>query len=428
MPQAYRSRILHFVDEPALTGESAWQYLEDGLLLVEQGRVVAVGPAQTQLQGLTVPVEHFPNHLILPGFVDTHIHYPQTEMIAAYGEQLLSWLNHYTFPAETKFSDPHHAATVARFFFDELLRNGTTTALVFGTVHPASVEAFFREAQQRNLRMIAGKVLMDRNAPPQLCDSPEQGYRESRQLIERWHGVDRLQYAVTPRFAPTSSDAQLKRAGELLREFPDVYMHTHLAENTDEVAWIKTLFPSARHYLDVYDREGLLGRRSVFAHGVHLCDEECKRLAEAKSAIAHCPTSNLFLGSGLFDMARMQSFGVRIGLGTDVGGGTSFSLFRTLDEAYKIQQLRGNCLDPFQALYLATLGGARTLDLEGRIGNFLPGSEADFMVLDLQATPLLRFRLPHCNSLGELLFVLNTLGDDRLVERTYALGNCVHRR
>jgi guanine deaminase len=428
MMHAYRARILHFLDEPSLSGEAAWQYLEDGLLLVEQGRIKAVGPADMLLQGLRVPVEHFPDHLILPGFVDCHIHYPQTEMIAAYGEQLLSWLNHYTFPTETKFSDPVYAAQVAKFFLGELLRNGTTTALVFGTVHPGSVDAFFTEAQKRGLRMIAGKVLMDRNAPPELCDSPESGYSDSRNLIERWHGRDRLQYAITPRFAPTSSAEQLQRAGELLREFPDVYMHTHLAENTDEVAWVKTLFPSARNYLDVYDNVGLLGRRSVFAHGVHLCDEECELLSRARSAIAHCPTSNLFLGSGLFDMARMQRLGVHVGLGTDVGGGTSFSLFRTLDEAYKIQQLRGHSLNPLQALYLATLGGARALDLEDQIGNFLPGKEADFIVLDLQATPLLKFRLPHCNSLSELLFVLNTLGDDRLVERTYALGECVHKR
>lgn len=428
MTQAYRARILHCIDDPSTTGEAAWQYFEDGLLLVEQGRIQSIGPADVLLAGLTVPVHHFPDHLIVPGFIDCHIHYPQAEMIAAYGEQLLSWLNHYTFPVETKFMDAEYAAAVAKFFLGELLRNGTTTALVFGTVHPTSVNAFFSAAQQRGLRMIAGKVLMDRNAPPQLCDSPEQGYRESRDLIARWHGVDRLQYAITPRFAITSSDEQLQRAGDLLAEFPDVYLHTHLAENTSEVAKVKTLFPAARHYLDVYDKFGLLGRRSVFAHGVHLCDEQCERLARAGSAVAHCPTSNLFLGSGLFDMAKLQRFGVRIGLGTDIGAGTSFSLFRTLDEAYKIQQLRGHSLDPFQGFYLATLGGARALDLDDKIGNFLPGKEADFIVLDMQATPLLKFRLPYCNSLSEILFVLNTLGDDRLVERTYAMGECVHTR
>lgn len=426
--QAYRASILHFLGDPAEQGDSAWQYFDDGLLVVERGCIKAAGPAHELLPGMSVPVEHFPNRLIIPGLVDTHIHYPQSQMIAAYGEQLLSWLSHYTFPAETQFSDAAYAARVAEFFLDELLRNGTTTALVFGTVHPVSVEVLFTEAQKRGLRMIAGKVLMDRNAPPELCDTAEIGYQQSRDLIQRWHGVDRLQYAVTPRFAPTSSARQLERAGELLKEFPDVYMHTHLAENTRELAWVKELFPSARHYLDVYDGAGLLGRRSVFAHGIHLCDDECQRLARAGAAIAHCPTSNLFLGSGLFDMARLRQFGVTLGLGTDVGAGTSFSLFRTLDEAYKIQQLRGERFDPFQALYLATLGGARALDLEDKIGNFLPGKEADFIVLDLQATPLMKFRMPYCNSLSELLFVLNTLGDDRLVERTYALGLCVHQR
>ena len=428
MSRAYRARILHFIDDPATAGSAGWQYFEHGLLWVEAGRVRAVGPAETLLPVCPAPVDHYPDHLILPGFIDTHVHYPQTEMIAAFGEQLLPWLNQYTFPTEAKFADERHAAAIACVFLDELLRNGTTTALVLGTVHPTSVEVFFAEARRRGLRMIAGKVLMDRNAPPELCDTAESGYRESRALIERWHGVDRLQYAVTPRFAPTSTPQQLQRAGDLLREFPGVYLHTHLAENPGEVAWVKELFPESCDYLDVYDRAGLLGRRSVFAHGVHLCDRECRRLAARGSALAHCPTSNLFLGSGLFDLARMQGFGVRVSLGTDVGAGTSFSLLRTLDEAYKIQQLRGRALDPLQALYLATLGGARALDLEGTIGNFALGNEADFTVLDLRATPLLRLRLPHCRSLAELLFVLNTLGDDRLVEKTFSFGRCVHRR
>jgi guanine deaminase len=426
--QAYRARVLHFLHEPAEQGEAAWQYYEDGVLLVEEGYVKAVGPAEQLLKHFDGPVTNFVNHLIVPGFVDCHIHYPQTEMMAAYGEQLLSWLNNYTFPTETKFSDPQYAATVAAVFLDELLRNGTTTALVFASVHPQATEAFFQEVQRRKLRMIAGKVLMDRNAPMELCDTADSGYQQSRELIQRWHGVDRMQYAVTPRFAPTSTPEQLAKAGELLREFPDVYLHTHLAENSQEVAWVKTLYPGAKDYLDVYDQAGLLGRRSVFAHGIHLCDRECSRLAQANAVVAHCPTSNLFLGSGLFDLAKMRGFGVRVGLGTDVGAGTSFSLLRTMDEAYKVQQLRGETLDPLQALYMATLGGARALDLDDNIGNFVAGKEADFCVLDLQATPLLNFRLQHSRSLSDLLFVLQTLGDDRLVERTYALGRCVHRR
>lgn len=426
--QAYRCRILHFLQEPARSGEVAWQYFEDGILLVQQGYIKAVGSAEQLIGDCSGFVEHLPNHLIVPGFVDCHIHYPQAEMIAAYGEQLLSWLDNYTFPAEVKFSDPQYAAAVAAVFLDELLRNGTTTALVFASVHPQATDAFFQEAQKRNLRMIAGKVLMDRNAPAELCDTVEDGYQQSQELIKRWHGVARLQYAVTPRFAPTSTQEQLTKAGDLLQEFSDVYLHTHLAENPNEIAWVKNLFPAAKDYLDVYDHAGLLGRRSIFAHGVHLCDRECSRLAQTNSVIAHCPTSNLFLGSGLFDLAKMRYFGVQVGLGTDVGAGTSFSLLRTMDEAYKVQQLRGEKLDPFQALYMTTLGGARALDLESKIGNFLPGKEADFSILDLQATPLLKFRLQYANSLRELLFVLQTLGDDRLVERTYAMGQCVHQR
>ncbi|MEE2729937.1 MAG: guanine deaminase [Pseudomonadota bacterium] len=427
---AYRAAILYCVGDPHQMGPQACCYHEDGILWVEDGRIKAVGPAEKILNQLPqrIPLETFAHHLILPGFVDTHIHYPQTEMIAAYGEQLLSWLNTYTFPTELQFADANHASKVADVFLDELLRNGTTSALVFGTVHPQSVDAFFQAAQQRGLRMIAGKVMMDRHAPDALCDNAEQSYHDSKALIERWHGVDRLQYAVTPRFAPTSTPQQLEKAGQLLQEHPGVYLHTHLSENTNEVAWVQALFPEAANYLDVYDRAGLLSRRSVFAHGIHLCDAECARLAATGSAIAHCPTSNLFLGSGLFPLDRLQQHGVTVGLGTDVGGGTSFSMLRTLDEAYKIQQLRGHTLDPFQALYLATLGGAKALDLDHSIGSLQAGFEADFSILDLHATPLMAFRMPHCRTLQETLFVLNTLGDDRCIERTYALGRCVHQK
>lgn len=426
--QAYRAKLLHCVADPHEAGAEAWQYFEDGLLVVEEGHVRAVGRAAELLPQWPAAVQHFPHHLLVPGFVDTHIHYPQSEVIGAYGEQLLSWLERYTFPAEEKFADPSYAAAVAKFFWDELLRNGTTTALVFATIHAVSVEVLFAEAQRRGVRMIAGKVLMDRNAPEALTDTLASGVRDTRALISRWHGVDRLQYAVTPRFAPTSSPQQLQQAGTLLQEFDGLYLHTHLAENPEELAWVRALFPDARDYLDVYDRAGLLGRRSVFAHGVHLCDRQRARLSESGSAIAHCPTSNLFLGSGLIDLPALQASGVRLGLGTDVGAGSSFSLFRTMDEAYKIQQLRGHSLHPMQAFYWATLGGAKALDLEGVVGNFHPGAEADFQILDLEATPLIKFRVPYCQSIVDLVFLLNTLGDDRLVERTYALGRCVHQR
>ncbi|WP_373086951.1 guanine deaminase [Zhongshania sp.] len=428
--RALRGQILHFLDDPAMHGEAAWQSLDDGILWIENGYIRTVGDAAGLLAQLPadLPLQHFPHHLIIPGFIDTHIHYPQTEMIAAYGKQLLSWLQTYTFPTEMQFGDPEYASQIARIFLKELLRNGTTTALVFATVHPESVDAFFNEAQALGLRMIAGKVMMDRNAPPELCDTAASSLSQSRDLIRRWHGVDRLQYAVTPRFAPTSSEQQLLSAGALLKEFDDLYLHTHLSENRDEMAWVATLFPEAKNYLDVYDRAGLLSRRSVFAHGIHLSAGECQRLGESGAAVAHCPTSNLFLGSGLINLEQLRAHGVHIGLGTDVGGGTSFSMLKTMDEAYKIQQLRGATLEPFQALYHATLGGARALDLEGTVGNFLPGNEADCIVLDLHATPLLQFRSQYCPTLKERLFMLNTLGDDRVIECSYAMGCCVHHR
>lgn len=421
---ACRGAVLHFVDDPARAGEAACEYWDDGLLWIENGRVRAVGAAAALLPALPadVPRVDYGDYLIVPGFVDAHVHYPQTEMIAAYGEQLLQWLENYTYPVEQRFADADYAHSVADFFLDELLRNGTTTALVFATVHPVAVDAFFEAAQQRELRMISGKVLMDRNAPAVLCDTAAGGVADSRALIERWHGVGRLQYALMPRFAASCSEQQLQLTGQLLGEYPGVYLHTHLAENRAESAWVRSLFPGARNYLDIYDSAALLGRRSVFAHGIHLADDECARLAQSDSALVHCPSSNLFLGSGLFDLHAMQRRGIRVGVGTDIGAGTSFSLLSNLGDAYKVQQLRGETLDPLQALYLATLGGARALDLDTLIGNFAAGKEADFTVLDMAATPLLRFRMAHCRSLRERLFVLNTLGDDRVVRATYVLG------
>ncbi len=299
---------------------------------------------------------------------------------------------------------------------------------MFGSVHAVSVDAFFEAAEALNLRMIAGKVMMDRNAPDYLTDTPASSYAESKALIERWHGKGRLHYAVTPRFAPTSSPEQLRLAGQLLREYPGLYLHTHLAENLDEIDWVKALFPEQEGYLDVYDHFQLLGERSVFAHGVHLCDAECQRLAETGSAIAHCPTSNLFLGSGLFNLRQAEQFKVNVGLGTDVGAGTSFSMLQTLNEAYKVQQLQKNRLNPFKSLYLATLGGARALRLEDRIGSFAAGNDADFVVLDYHATPLLSYRLQQSRTLADRLFVLLTLGDDRTVQQTFAAGQSVHKR
>ncbi|WP_191602781.1 guanine deaminase [Marinomonas algicola] len=429
--RAWRSAILHSLDDPAVVGiEASYQYFEDGLLVVENDKIIALGnstdllPIYKDIADITT----ITNGLITPGFIDTHIHYPQTGIIASYGEQLLDWLNNYTFPAEGEFHDKAHARSVAEFFLDELLRNGTTTALVFGTVHKESVDAFFEASEARNLRMIGGKVMMDRHAPDFLVDTPESGYQDSKELIQKWHEKGRLHYAVTPRFAPTSTTEQLTKAGELLQEFDNLYMHTHLSENTQECEWVKSLFPNCTNYLDVYDQHNLLSDRSVFAHGIHLCDDEYHRLNETGSAIAFCPTSNLFLGSGLFRLNKAEEYGVNVGLGTDVGGGTSFSLLQTLSEAYKVIQLQGEKLSPFKSLYLATLGGARALRLEDKVGTLLVGTEADFVVLDYQATPLLNYRLAQSKSLDETLFVLMTLGDDRTIRQTYSAGKCVHTR
>lgn len=428
--KAYRAAILHCLADPAVVGiEQSYEYFEDGILIVADGRVVKVGHAADLLSSLNgIEITEYPDALITPGFIDTHIHYPQTGMIASYGEQLLDWLNTYTFPTEQQFADKAHAADVAGIFLKELLRNGTTTALVFGSVHKQSVDAFFEASEALNLRMIAGKVLMDRNAPDYLTDTAESGYADSKELIQRWHGKGRLHYAVTPRFAPTSTPEQLELAGKLYHEFPDLYMHTHLSENLKEIEWVKALFPERSGYLDVYDHYKLIGARSVFAHGVHLCDDECKRLSETGSAIAFCPTSNLFLGSGLFDLKKLEQHGVRVGLGTDVGGGTSFSQLQSLNEAYKIMQLQGLKLDPFKSLYLATLGSANALYLDDKIGNFESGKDADFIVLDYKSTPLIDYRMQQAKTLEEKLFALTILGDDRSVKETFAAGQSVHRR
>jgi guanine deaminase len=425
LPIAFRASILHFFSDPgADDAPQAWQYFEDGLLVVEHGKVKSVGTAANLLPALpaaTRIVDHS-GSLILPGFVDAHTHYPQLDMIASPGKQLLDWLDDYTFPAERRYSNAVYARDAADFFIDELLRNGTTTALVFGTVHQQSVTAFFEAAAAKRLRMIAGKVLMDRNCPGDLRDTPESGYDDSAELIATWHGHDRLHYAITPRFAITSSPQQLELAGTLAREHPTVRIHSHLAENTDEVAWIRQLFPLSRSYLDVYDHYGLLRENAVFAHCIHLDENDRRRMAESGATAAFCPTSNLFLGSGLFDIAAADRAGMRFAIATDVGGGTSFSMLRTLGEAFKVAKMRGHFLSPLRALYLATLGGARALGIHDSIGNFEAGKEADFVVLDLASTPLARRRIKHAGTLPEQLFALLMLGDDRAVRQTYILG------
>jgi guanine deaminase len=428
--QAFRGTLLHFLGDPDQLGESAHELINDGLLVLRDGRVAAAGDARSLLPTLPegAPVVDCTGKLIMPGFVDTHVHYPQADIVAAYGERLLEWLERYTFPTERRFSDPEYARDVAEFFLGELLRNGTTTAAVFATVHPQSVDAFFEAAQALDARMIAGKVMMDRNCPEFLRDTAESSYDESKALIGKWHGRHRLLYAVTPRFAPTSTERQLELAGRLLDEHPDVYLQSHVAENKDEVTWVAELFPWSRSYLDVYDRYGLVRERAIYAHCLHLDAADRDRMGATGAAMSFCPTSNLFLGSGLFDTDAARRHGVRVGMGTDVGAGTSFSMLRTLDEAYKVAHLLGHRLSPLKAFYFATLGGARALRLDDRIGNFMAGKEADFVVLDLAATPLLERRMQHTSTLAEQLFALIMLGDDRSVTATYIMGRQRHAR
>lgn len=427
-PCAIRANLLDYVDEPTQGAHSA-RVLEDGVLVVQNGIILERGPQQPLLEryrGITI--HDYRDHWLLPGFIDAHVHYPQTPMIGAYGEQLLTWLTSYTFPTEARFAEAEYAERMAEVFLHELLRNGTTTAVTLCTVYPQSVDALANAALRHGMRLILGKVMMDRNVPEPLQDSPESSYRDSRGLIERWHGRERLLYAVSPRFAISSSSEQLCGAARLLEQFPSVYLHTHLSENLEEVAWVERLFPNHASYTDVYREHGLLTSRSLFAHGVHLGEPELVQLAQAGATLTFCPSANLFLGSGLFPMARVRNAGVRVALGTDVGAGTSFSLLRTLSDAYKVLQLQRETLSAHTGLYWITLGAARALNLETKLGNLEPGKEADFVLLDPRATPLLALRSESCTRLDELLFVLMTLGDDRVVRATYVAGRRVHER
>jgi guanine deaminase len=420
-----RGRVLSFTDDPAVSGSRAYSLIDDGAVLVAGGLIEAVGEAR-DIFARAPPGAVVDDHsglLIMPGFIDAHVHYPQTQVIGSYGAQLLDWLYNYTFVEEQKFADPAHCARVAAFFLDELFRSGTTTAMVYCTVHPGSVEAFFSAAEQRGARMIAGKVMMDRDAPEGLMDTAQRGYDESKALIERWRGRGRLDYAISPRFALTSTQAQLDAAGALAREFPDCYVQTHANENKAEVARVAALFPEAGSYVDVYARAGLLGPRSVLGHCIHLQDSEVVQLAESRSIAAFCPTSNLFLGSGLFDQARLMRAGVRIALATDVGGGTSYSMLRTAAEGYKVLQLNGQSWPALEAFYRMTLGNARALSLDDHIGSIQAGKEADLVALDPRATPALAHRMETAGGDLEVeLFALMTLGDDRVVRQTYVAG------
>jgi guanine deaminase len=430
----YKGDIFHFTGDPQ-EGEQSGHYIHDGLLLVKDGHIVDVGSTSVmQAQYHPDQIIDYSGKIISPGFVDTHVHFPQIEMTASYGKQLLDWLNDYVFPTEIKFSSPDHATLYAGKFIDELLNNGTTTALVFATSNPVSVDALFSKALGKNIRLISGKVLMDRNAPTPLLDTPETAYQQSKMLIEKWKNKGRLGYAVTPRFAPTSSEAELRIAGRLLREYPDVWLQTHLAENKQEVSWVKTLFPWSKNYLDVYRHYGLVTPKSVFAHSVHISDVDFQVIATLHSSVAFCPLSNLFLGSGLFNLELSQIHQVKTGLGTDVGGGTSLSMLKVMGAAYNVTQLRKaftetpekiRPLDPMENWYMATLGGAKALSLDHVIGNFTPGKEADFIVLNPQSEGALKIRTENSKSVESKIFAIEMMGDDRTVEHTYIMGEKV---
>lgn len=425
-----RGRLLRFAGDPFEIGpEAALAYDEDGALAVRDGLIAGVGPAAAVLaQHPGARVERVGERLIAPGFVDCHVHYPQTGIIASYGKQLIEWLKTYTFPEEARFADPAYARAIARLFFDETLRHGITTACSFCTVHPESVDAFFAEAARRGLRALGGKVMMDRNAPAGVRDTAQSGYEQSKALIARWHGVGRALYAVTPRFAPTSSEAQLTAAGALWAEHPDCVMQTHLSENISEIKWVRELFADCPDYLAVYEKYGLLGPGAIFGHAIHLTPRERARLAEAGASVAHCPTSNQFLGSGECDVAGLAGSGVRVGLATDVGGGSSFSMFHTMKAAYEVAQRRGVSLGPAHLWWLATAGSARALGIADRVGNLAPGLEADAVVLDLGSTPLLAHRVGRAESIGEVLFAQIVLADDRAVQSTISGGKEIYAR
>jgi guanine deaminase len=427
-----RGQTLGFHADPfAVEADAAVDFHADGAVAIAGGKIVAVGAAGEIIRAHPgAAVETYPHHLIMAGFVDCHAHYPQTGIVASYGEQLLEWLAKYTFPEEAKFADPAYAEATARLFLDELIRNGTTTVSAYCTSHPVSVDAFFTAARQRGMCVAAGKVMMDRNAPDALLDTAQSGYDDSQALIARWHGVDRLIYVVTPRFAASSTPAQLEAAGALWREHPSTLMQTHISENHKEIAWVGALYPGAPDYLGVYERYGLIGPGANFGHAIHLGAREFASLAATGSGISHCPTSNLFLGSGPFDMdaARGREKPIAVGLGTDIGGGTSFSMLATMRASYELCQLRGYVLHPAKAFWLATVGSAQVMRIDDRVGNLAAGFDADIAVLDLHSTPLITDRTRRAADLWETLFIQMMLGDDRAIAATYIGGRKLHMR
>lgn len=426
----HQGRFLHFPNQTT-NPENQYEYIEDGILIVDDGVITGLSPSASVLAELTADQRKSIIHhqgLILPGLIDSHVHYPQMEVIASYGRQLLDWLNDYTFPAEAKFNQYDYALQQSELFLNQIFANGTTTACVYATVHPQSVDAFFTTSQRHNARMICGKVLMDSNCPDNLKDSAQSAYTDSKSLIEKWHKNERQLYAITPRFAPTSSPLQLAKAGELSLEHPDVFIQTHLSENIDEIAWVKELFPECADYFSVYEKYNLTRERALFGHGIHLTEREIKAVKQSGSSIISCPTSNLFIGSGLFPYFKLKEQQIPIAVASDVGGGTSLNLFKNLAELYKVMQLQGQNLNVFECLYLCTQGAACALHLEDKIGNLNAGTEADFIEIQLDSIPVLSQRLVHAKTLEETLFAMMILADERVIKRTYVSGECVYKQ
>ncbi len=422
-----RGRLLSFNRAPLSIDDTAsYLYIEDGGLLISEGKIAAIGDyadIKTQAPEGTEEKDHRP-HLIVPGLIDMHLHFPQMQVIGSYAANLLEWLSTYTFPEECRFVESAHAQRIATHFYDELIRHGTTTAVAYCSVHKTSADAFFAEAMKRNMLMVGGKVMMDRNAPQGLLDTPELGYDETRQVIADWHGKGRNHVAITPRFAITSTPKQMEAAQALAQEFPDLFIQTHLSENLDEIKYTCELYPEATDYTDIYVRYGLMGSKTLLGHAIHLSDREADVLSETGAVAVHCPTSNLFIGSGLFPMKKLQrrEKPVRIAVATDIGGGSSYSMLRTMDEAYKIQQLLGERLNPLESWYLMTRGNAEALSMVDRIGTLDAGTDADITVLNASSTPAMALKMEVVNSLTEELFLMLTMGDDRTVVETYISG------
>jgi guanine deaminase len=414
-------QVLSFAGDPFVDGPDAARHVTHGAVAVNHGRIAAVGPAdQIRAAFPQARITDYGQCLISAGFIDAHVHYPQTTIIASWGKRLIDWLNSYTFPEEMRFADSAYADEVANRYLDLALAHGTTSMCSYATIHPESVDAFFTAAQSRGLRAFAGKTCMDRNAPEGLRDTVQSSYDDSKRLLQKWHGINRLSYVITPRFSPTSTPEQLAAMGQLWREYPDCLMQTHLSEQVDEIAWVKELFPQSRDYLDTYETQGLLRSGAVYGHAIHLTQREKDRLIEAGASLVHCPTSNTFIGSGLFDMSLAQN--LRVGLATDTGGGSSFSMLHTMAAAYEVAQLRGHALHPSQLWWLATVGSARALHAEHQIGNIAPGMEADLTILDLKSTPAIAQATRRAHDIWQAIFPTIMLGDDRAIRATWIGG------